>query len=166
MGIDGLGKEEILIALSAALHTHVLITPRRMESIRICGFPTDKFICDPTWAGWRVQVVERRHLTQDSLDMYNSQKPTIGIVASGWGCRSEQDPAGEGGSTKARLYRVPYSLHSSVRRDCPPSHCLLSRAQIPPLKFFPSVPGARALRRGPEASRDPRDGAGGPGRGQ
>ena len=37
-------------------------------------------------------------------------KPTIGIIASGWGLNASMDEGLDGG---AALYRVPYSLHSS-----------------------------------------------------
>ena len=42
IGLDGLGKEEVLVALAEALHTHVSIPPKRMHSIKTCGFPTDR----------------------------------------------------------------------------------------------------------------------------
>jgi hypothetical protein len=132
IGLDGLGKEELLVAIADTLKTHVCVSLRRMNTIRLSGFPTDRFVCDQSWTGWRVKVVERRKLTRALLQEYHEEKPTMGIIASGRAPARHNRGGGETGSGPggaASLHYVPFSLHSSVR---PNPTCKQSRPRNQP----------------------------------
>ncbi|ERM98376.1 5' exonuclease Apollo [Amborella trichopoda] len=132
IGIDSLGKEDLLLRISEVLKTKIWVWPARLQMMHLLGFE-ESFTAQTCLT--RVRAVPRNSLTVGMLQALNTVRPTIGIVPSGlpWGlkaikkqfsslgCIPPSSPVNssqmdETTSSVTRvhqyIYKVPYSLHS------------------------------------------------------
>ncbi|WOK91897.1 5' exonuclease Apollo [Canna indica] len=135
IGIDNLGKEDLLVHISKALCTKVWVWPERLQTMHLLGYDN---IFTTNTSVTRVRAVPRYSLTFETLDALNTMHPTIGILPSGlpWAldlskkkgflCTlSEKNHSYEGSvnqlhknqmhltrKLKQNAYSVPYSEHS------------------------------------------------------
>lgn len=80
IGIDNLGKEELLLHISHALGTKLWVWPERLQIMELLGF-SDAFTTNTSVT--RVRAVPRYSLTIENLEGLNTVHPTIGIMPSG-----------------------------------------------------------------------------------
>ncbi|KAK1261046.1 DNA cross-link repair protein SNM1 [Acorus gramineus] len=80
IGIDTLGKEDLLVHISHALNTKIWVWPERLQTMHLLGFD-DVFTTKTCLT--RVRAVPRYSLTIDTIEALNTVKPTIGIMPSG-----------------------------------------------------------------------------------
>ncbi|KAF8043184.1 hypothetical protein BT93_A1505 [Corymbia citriodora subsp. variegata] len=130
IGIDTLGKEDLLVHIARVLKIKIWVWPERLQTMHILGF--DEIFTTKTSLA-RVRAVPRYSFTLDTLEGLNKMHPTIGIMPSGlpWASkpldRNENffdslarsyynKKANEVASKEERLhpeiYTVPYSDHS------------------------------------------------------
>jgi hypothetical protein len=83
LGIDNLGKEELLIRLAHRFKSLVVVSPERLRWLRVCELTDVSVFTSEPEAG-RFIVEPRRVVTRDRIRTLNHVHPTIGIVASGW----------------------------------------------------------------------------------
>ena len=130
LGIDTLGKEELLEAVADAIGGSVAVTPARLQSARALGLPDGHLTT--CWHEARVVTVPRWRVTPKGLatlqerHMQSGGVPfTAAVLPTGWVRHvapapvEEQAPQEqEGGDTAATLappvaiVQVPYSLHA------------------------------------------------------
>ncbi|ONK55909.1 uncharacterized protein A4U43_C10F2200 [Asparagus officinalis] len=118
IGIDTLGKEDLLLQIAEALNTKIWVWPERLRTMHLLGF-FDVFTTKTCLT--RVRAVPRHNVTLDTLEALNTLHPTIGIMPSGlpWmrllsknqGSYESQRNANNL-AEKQYLYSVPYSEHS------------------------------------------------------
>ncbi|XP_050204551.1 uncharacterized protein LOC126654659 [Mercurialis annua] len=128
IGIDSLGKEDLLVHISDMLETKIWVWPERLQTMHLLGFH-DIFTTRTSLTS--VRAVPRYSFSIDTLNQLNTMHPTIGIMPSGlpWMVKSTK-----GNSNKSQLstgtetgtekivrgvercheymYIVPYSDHS------------------------------------------------------
>ncbi|KAH9614531.1 hypothetical protein KSS87_020108 [Heliosperma pusillum] len=139
IGIDTLGKEQLLLSIASSLNIKIWVWPERLQTMHLLGLP-DIFTTRTCLT--RVRAVPRYSFSIDTLEALNTRKPTIGIMPSGlpWLVKpiaGEKQSAGSSlsvGSTSRRkpvrdgtrlhhniksvervhqyVYSVPYSEHS------------------------------------------------------
>ncbi|KAK3445986.1 hypothetical protein EUGRSUZ_A01754 [Eucalyptus grandis] len=130
IGIDMLGKEDLLVHIARVLKIKIWVWPERLQTMHILGF--DGIFTTKTSLA-RVRAVPRYSFTLDTLEGLNKMHPTIGIMPSGlpWASkpldRNENffdslarsyynKKANKDASKEERLhpeiYTVPYSDHS------------------------------------------------------
>eukprot|EP00268_Persea_americana_P014014 TRINITY_DN16207_c0_g1_i3.p1 TRINITY_DN16207_c0_g1~~TRINITY_DN16207_c0_g1_i3.p1 ORF type:complete len:432 (+),score=71.61 TRINITY_DN16207_c0_g1_i3:145-1440(+) len=80
IGLDTLGKEELLLHISCALKTKIWVWPERLQTMHLLEL-SDVFTTNTALT--RVRAVPRYCLTINNLEGLNSVHPTIGIVPSG-----------------------------------------------------------------------------------
>ncbi|OAY78409.1 5' exonuclease Apollo [Ananas comosus] len=80
IGIDTLGKEDLLLHISQALGTKIWVWPERLQIMHLLGFD-DIFTTNSNLT--RVRAVPRYSFTFDTLESLNTIHPTIGIMPSG-----------------------------------------------------------------------------------
>ncbi|KAH9323634.1 hypothetical protein KI387_018273, partial [Taxus chinensis] len=80
IGVDTLGKEELLLHIASTLKTKIWVRPERLQTMHLLGLP-DVFTIDASVT--RVRAVPRYSLTLQTLDVLNSMHPTIGILPTG-----------------------------------------------------------------------------------
>lgn len=83
VGIDMLGKEDLLIFLAEALKSKIWIWPERLRTVRLLGLP-DIFTTDTT--ATRIRAVPRYSISLETLHMLNKIRPTIAVIPSGLSC--------------------------------------------------------------------------------
>ncbi|KAK1388949.1 5' exonuclease Apollo [Heracleum sosnowskyi] len=80
IGIDSLGKEELLLNISRVLKTKIWVWPERLQTMHLLGlhgiFTTKTSVT-------RVRAVPRYSFSIDTLEGLNLVRPTIGIMPSG-----------------------------------------------------------------------------------
>ncbi|XP_065851646.1 uncharacterized protein [Euphorbia lathyris] len=134
IGIDSLGKEDLLLHISHKLNTKIWVWPERLQTMHLLGF--DDIFTTRTCLT-RVRAVPRYSFSIDTLEGLNEMQPTIGIMASGlpWMIKHSKGHddglfgslltshyrkgnGDDGGSTKCVerihefIYSVQYSDHS------------------------------------------------------
>nr|CAD1829411.1 unnamed protein product [Ananas comosus var. bracteatus] len=77
IGIDTLGKEDLLLHISQALGTKIWVWPERLQIMHLLGFD-DIFTTNSNLT--RVRAVPRYSFTFDTLEALNTIHPTIGIM--------------------------------------------------------------------------------------
>eukprot|EP00761_Pharyngomonas_kirbyi_P014757 gb/GECH01014787.1/.p1 GENE.gb/GECH01014787.1/~~gb/GECH01014787.1/.p1 ORF type:complete len:722 (+),score=156.25 gb/GECH01014787.1/:1-2166(+) len=92
IGMDHLGKEELLVSIALRFRTLIVVTEERLRDIRVIQSLTDLpdlFTHHP--ADGRVHVLPRRRVSHRSVAQANQQShksgtgcPVIGIIPSGW----------------------------------------------------------------------------------
>ncbi|KAI4383291.1 hypothetical protein MLD38_009147 [Melastoma candidum] len=143
IGIDSLGKEDLLVYIAQKLNVKIWVWPERLQIMHLLGFD-DIFTTRTSLT--RVRAVPRYSFSADTIDALNSIHPTIGIMPSGmpwaskpydknqkvYDCRPDSScssfkrsgnekasaikPEQIDGSVKGaqrKLFSVPYSDHCS-----------------------------------------------------
>ncbi|CAA7013986.1 unnamed protein product [Microthlaspi erraticum] len=80
IGIDSLGKEELLLLVSRILNIKIWVWPERLRTMHLLGFQ-DVFTTDTSRT--RVRAVPRYSFSIQTLEGLNMTCPTIGIMPSG-----------------------------------------------------------------------------------
>jgi DNA cross-link repair 1B protein len=129
LGIDTLGKEELLEAVADAIGGAVAVTPARLQSARALGLPDGHLTT--CWHEARVVTVPRWRVTPKGLATLQQRHVqsggvpfTAAVLPTGWVRHVAPAPAGdeapqeqEGGDATlappVAIVQVPYSLHAS-----------------------------------------------------
>ncbi|KAG8364636.1 hypothetical protein BUALT_Bualt18G0018000 [Buddleja alternifolia] len=131
IGIDSLGKEDLLLYISRALNIKIWVWPERLQILHLLGFH-DHFTTQTSLT--RVRAVPRYSFSVETLEGLNSLRPTIGVMPSGlpWAEKALKrkgtlfgsfpsdikmhDLSGDSKNIARRyheyIYVVPYSDHS------------------------------------------------------
>ncbi|XP_059661014.1 uncharacterized protein LOC132307313 isoform X1 [Cornus florida] len=80
IGIDTLGKEDLLLYISHVLKTKIWVWPERLQIMHLLGF-RDIFTTKTSLT--RVRAVPRYSFSIDTLEGLNTMRATIGIMPSG-----------------------------------------------------------------------------------
>ncbi|KAF8090304.1 hypothetical protein N665_0479s0008 [Sinapis alba] len=80
IGVDSLGKEELLVHVSRILNIKIWVWPERLRTMHLLGFQ-DIFTTDTSLT--RVRAVPRYSFSIQTLEGLNLMCPTIGIMPSG-----------------------------------------------------------------------------------
>nr|KJB18720.1 hypothetical protein B456_003G066900 [Gossypium raimondii] len=80
IGIDTLGKEDLLLHISNALNVKIWVWPERLQTMHLLGFH-DIFTTDTSLT--RVRAIPRYSFSINTLEGLNRMHPTIGIIPSG-----------------------------------------------------------------------------------
>ncbi|KAK9284150.1 hypothetical protein L1049_023318 [Liquidambar formosana] len=80
IGIDSLGKEELLLHISRVLNIKIWVWPERLQTMHLLGYQ-DIFTTKTSLT--RVRAVPRYSFSIDTLEALNTMRPTIGIMPSG-----------------------------------------------------------------------------------
>jgi DNA cross-link repair 1B protein len=127
IGIDTLGKEELLELAAAVTGSRVCVTPERLAAARALGAPTAHLTTLQAQAS--VWTVPRQKLTRGLIARMSKHTRTVGILPTGWPDGAAGGAAGGGGGSNAHagfdasgattqqqlVYCVPYSLHAPFR---------------------------------------------------
>ncbi|NWR12945.1 DCR1B exonuclease, partial [Paradoxornis webbianus] len=100
IGVYTLGKEALLVELALEFSTWVVVSPWRLEQMRLLGLP-DVFTAEEG-AGW-IRAVDVAEIRRDTLVTWNKLHPTIAIIPTGRPVKV----------THPSIHLVPYSDHSS-----------------------------------------------------
>ncbi|KAL3574320.1 hypothetical protein D5086_024933 [Populus alba] len=79
IGIDTSGKEELLIHISHMLNIKIWVWPKRLQTMHLLGFH-DTFTTKTSLT--RVRAVPRYSFSIETLEGFNTMRPTIGIMPS------------------------------------------------------------------------------------
>ncbi|XP_077243298.1 uncharacterized protein LOC143883860 isoform X2 [Tasmannia lanceolata] len=80
IGVDTLGKEDLLLHISHVLKTKIWVWPERLHTMHLLGFG-DVFTTKTCLT--RVRAVPRYSFTIETLEALNKIRPTIGVMPSG-----------------------------------------------------------------------------------
>ncbi|KAL8267324.1 hypothetical protein R6Q59_004668 [Mikania micrantha] len=80
IGIDTLGKEDLLLYISKMLNIKIWVWPERLQIMHLLGLH-DNFTTKTTLT--RVRAVPRYSFSVETLEGLNTMRPTIGIMPSG-----------------------------------------------------------------------------------
>ncbi|NWR22615.1 DCR1B exonuclease, partial [Emberiza fucata] len=100
IGVYTLGKETLLVELALEFSTWVVVSPWRLEQMRLLELP-DVFTAEEG-TGW-IRAVDVAEICCDALVAWNAQHPTIAIIPTGRPVKV----------THPKMHLVPYSDHSS-----------------------------------------------------
>ncbi|GFP93757.1 5' exonuclease apollo [Phtheirospermum japonicum] len=116
IGIDSLGKEDLLLYISRTLNIKIWVWPERLQIMHLLGFHKN-FTTQTSLT--RVRAVPRYSFSIETLEGLNMLRPTIGIMPSGlpWASPKKKDHSKDiSGSAKSNhneyIFVVPYSDHS------------------------------------------------------
>lgn len=104
-GVYSLGKETLLVDLAVEFSTWVVVSPWRLEQMRLLELP-DVFT-DEEGAGW-IRAVDITEIRWDTLVSWNMLHPTIAILPTGRPVKV----------THPNIHPIPYSDHSSFSELC------------------------------------------------
>ncbi|KAK7257493.1 hypothetical protein RIF29_31512 [Crotalaria pallida] len=79
IGINTLGKEDLLLQIARALKIKIWVWPERLQTMHLLGFH-DIFTTNTTLT--RVRAVPQYSFSIDTLEALNTMRPTIGIMPS------------------------------------------------------------------------------------
>ncbi|NWV16004.1 DCR1B exonuclease, partial [Ptilonorhynchus violaceus] len=105
IGLYTLGKETLLVDLALEFSTWVVVSPWRLEQMRLLELP-DVFTAEEE-AGW-IRAVDVAEIRWDTLVSWNSLHPTIAIIPTGRPVKV----------THPNIHLIPYSDHSSFEELC------------------------------------------------
>ncbi|XP_074420139.1 5' exonuclease Apollo [Larus michahellis] len=105
IGVYSLGKETLLVDLALEFHTWVVVSPWRLEQMRLLELP-DVFTAEEG-AGW-IRAVDVAEIRSDTLVSWNMLHPTIAIIPTGRPVKV----------THPNIHLIPYSDHSSFSELC------------------------------------------------
>ncbi|NXV75795.1 DCR1B exonuclease, partial [Atlantisia rogersi] len=105
VGVYSLGKEALLVDLAVEFSTWIVVSPSRLEQMRLLELP-DVFTAEEG-AGW-IRAVDVAEIRWDTLDSWNMLHPTIAILPTGRPVKV----------THPKIHLVPYSDHSSFSELC------------------------------------------------
>ncbi|KAE8735798.1 DNA repair metallo-beta-lactamase family protein isoform 4 [Hibiscus syriacus] len=80
IGINTLGKEDLLLHISKALNIKIWVWPERLQTMHLLGYH-DIFTTDTSLT--RVRAIPRYSFSINTLEGLNTMHPTIGIIPSG-----------------------------------------------------------------------------------
>ncbi|XP_077695144.1 5' exonuclease Apollo isoform X2 [Eretmochelys imbricata] len=99
-GVYSLGKESLLADLALEFHTWIVVSPKRLEQMKVLGL-VDVFTAKEG-AGW-IHGVDISEICWEAMISWNQQRPTIAILPTS---RPVKIP-------HPSVHLVPYSDHSS-----------------------------------------------------
>ncbi|XP_061327968.1 5' exonuclease Apollo [Pezoporus flaviventris] len=105
IGVYSLGKEMLLVDLAVEFSTWVVVSPWRLEQMRLLELP-DVFTAEEG-AGW-IRAVDVAEIRWDTLVSWNTLHPTIAILPTGRPMKV----------THPNIHLIPYSDHSSFSELC------------------------------------------------
>ncbi|KAF1539389.1 5' exonuclease Apollo, partial [Eudyptes schlegeli] len=105
IGVYSLGKEALLVDLAMEFSTWVVVSPWRLEQMRLLELP-DVFTTEEG-AGW-IRAVDITEIRWDTLVSWNTLHPTIAILPTGRPVKV----------THPNIYPILYSDHSSFSELC------------------------------------------------
>ncbi|NWS77384.1 DCR1B exonuclease, partial [Crotophaga sulcirostris] len=105
IGVYSLGKEALLVDLAVEFGTWVVVSPWRLEQMRLLELP-DVFTTEEG-AGW-IRAVDVAEIRSDTLISWNMLHPTIAILPTGRPVKV----------THPNIHTIPYSDHSSFSELC------------------------------------------------
>ncbi|KAM9596009.1 5' exonuclease Apollo [Morphnus guianensis] len=105
IGVYSLGKETLLVDLAVEFSTWVVVSPWRLEQMRLLELP-DVFTAEEG-AGW-IRAVDVTEIRWDTLVSWNMLHPTIAILPTGRPVKV----------THPNIHPIPYSDHSSFSELC------------------------------------------------
>jgi DNA repair metallo-beta-lactamase len=122
VGIDSLGKEELLVAVAERYRTRVVVSAERFDVVVVAcrhwlGIDSDEQIYkrfvvvphDSDVLGSRsepaIRVVSKRSVSQPLLDRCNRYRRTVALLPTAYALPSM--------GTSRRIFHISYSLHSS-----------------------------------------------------
>ncbi|KAK9824348.1 hypothetical protein WJX72_009600 [[Myrmecia] bisecta] len=79
LGVDSLGKEELLCAIASSMRTRIGVLPDRMKPFQLLGLPQHVTAADDSA---RIHVLPKWQVTAQLLATLNRVKPTVGIIPS------------------------------------------------------------------------------------
>ncbi|KFO98379.1 5' exonuclease Apollo, partial [Calypte anna] len=120
-GVYSLGKETLLVDLALEFRTWVVVSPWRLEQMKLLELP-DVFTTEEG-AGW-IRAVDVGEIRSDTLVSWNALHPTIAILPTGRPVRV----------THPNIHPIPYSDHSSFSELCEFVKWLKPCSVIPILK--------------------------------
>ncbi|KAK8978291.1 hypothetical protein V6N11_028295 [Hibiscus sabdariffa] len=80
IGINSLGKEDLLLHIANALNIKIWVWPERLQTMHLLGYH-DIFTTDTSLT--RVRAIPRYSFSINTLEGLNAMQPTIGIIPSG-----------------------------------------------------------------------------------
>ncbi|KAI5078575.1 hypothetical protein GOP47_0006246 [Adiantum capillus-veneris] len=83
IGVDMLGKEELLIYVANTLNTKIWVWPQRMQTMKVLGI-TEFFTTDSS--ATKIRAVPRYSISNVTLSMLNEITPTVAVLPSGLNC--------------------------------------------------------------------------------
>lgn len=104
-GVYSLGKEALLVELAVEFGTWVVVSPSRLEEMRLLEMP-NVFTAEEG-AGW-IRAVDVAEIRRDTLVSWNTTHPTIAILPTGRPVKI----------THPNIFPIPYSDHSSFSELC------------------------------------------------
>ncbi|XP_074781934.1 5' exonuclease Apollo [Athene noctua] len=113
-----LGKETLLVDLAVEFSTWVVVSPWRLEQMRLLELP-DVFTAEEG-AGW-IRAVDVAEIRWETLVSWNALHPTIAILPTGRPVKV----------THPNIHPIPYSDHSSFAELCEFVEWLKPRSVIP-----------------------------------
>ncbi|XP_010722436.1 5' exonuclease Apollo, partial [Meleagris gallopavo] len=105
IGVYSLGKEELLVDLALEFSTWVVVSPSRLEQMRLLELP--EVFTTEEGAG-RIHAVDIAEIRWDTLVSWNVLHPTIAILPTGRPMKV----------THPQIHLIPYSDHSSFSELC------------------------------------------------
>jgi DNA cross-link repair 1B protein len=133
IGIDNLGKEELLVEIAKHTNRPICVSPTRMRWLKLCEIETSFFTCDAT--ATNIHVMLRRFVSSARV-IAASPTNGVAIVPSGWPFTTSEGPSIPADLLARKftgeVVNLPYSLHSSfseLKAFC----ATLSFAQILPI---------------------------------
>ncbi|XP_015695452.1 5' exonuclease Apollo [Oryza brachyantha] len=122
IGVDTLGKEDLLLHISRALQTKIWVWPQRLQTIHLLGIDDNHEIFTTQTSLTRVRAVPRYSLTIESLDALNTVCPTIGIMPSGipWLWKNSEGKTKSGVKSPAKSIRCKGLGKGTIEMDYDP----------------------------------------------
>ncbi|NWI66331.1 DCR1B exonuclease, partial [Todus mexicanus] len=105
IGLYSLGKETLLVDLAMEFSTWVVVSPSRLEQMRLLELP-DVFTTEE--GAGRIRAVDFAEICRGTLVRWNMLHPTIAILPTGRPVKV----------THPNIYPIPYSDHSSFSELC------------------------------------------------
>lgn len=107
IGVDTLGKEDLLLHISRALQMKIWVWPQRLQTIHLLGIDDNQEIFTTQTSLTRVRAVPRYSLTIESLEALNTVCSTIGIMPSGipWLWKNSEEQAKSSSRSPAKSIR-------------------------------------------------------------
>ncbi|CAA2981385.1 5 exonuclease Apollo [Olea europaea subsp. europaea] len=114
IGIDSLGKEDLLLYISRTLNIKIWVWPERLQVMHLLGFPD---IFTTKTALTRVRAVPRYSFSVETLECLNTLRPTIGIRPSGlpWSMKAVKANENVFGSSRSQTHEPNRDLRSAER---------------------------------------------------
>ncbi|XP_013386025.1 5' exonuclease Apollo isoform X1 [Lingula anatina] len=129
LGMNSLGKEDLLVDIAMEFETWIVVTPTRLEMLKLLELP-DVFT-DDRQAG-RIRLAPSPRISKEYLTKLDESYPTIAIIPTALYTGVDFDPY----ANMDNVFIVPYSDHSAY----PELHEFVSRVR--PKSIVPIVQGS------------------------